>query len=86
MALTRRGIIRDGQLVVADRVDLPDGTEVMVAITQQAPHRPPTPEEIEEFKHLAARGTWADRDDMGDTGEWLQRMRGRWWRSTAVQE
>ena len=86
MVLTRRGVVQDGHVIVPDPVDLPDGTEVIVLISAGEHPRLPTPEEVEAFDNLPAHGMWADREDMGDTDEWLQKMRKQWWRSTPFQD
>ncbi len=86
MTSTWRGIVQGGHVIIPDPIDLPDGAEVVVLIASPPSPRSPTPEEIEQFDNLPARGMWADREDMGDTDEWLRKMRERWWRSTIHQD
>ena len=52
-AILRKGIIRNGQVIVDEPIDLPDGSEVTITahangkfLGKEDDDRPPTPEEI----------------------------------------
>jgi hypothetical protein len=47
--ILRKGIIRNGQVIVAEPINLPDGSEVTISgefLDEEDDDRPPTPEEI----------------------------------------
>jgi hypothetical protein len=79
MTIVEYGKIQDGGIVFPEPVALPEGTEVIVAIsTAPRAGRVPTPEELEEFTSLPFHGMWADREDMADSVAWVRRLREQW--------
>lgn len=79
MELIERGKVQSGNIVFPEPLTLPDGTEVLVHI-----------EPVTEDKRIAALpdsgsfadlpffGMWADREEMGDSGDWVRKEREKW--------
>jgi hypothetical protein len=79
MTIVEHGEVHDGRIVLSQPVALPEGTRVIVAITQvDSTTRKPTPEEIEEVTSMPFFGMWADREDMKDSVAWVRRQREQW--------
>jgi hypothetical protein len=73
-----RGKVEKGFLVLDSPLALPDGTEVRVRVEPVPLENAPPPQEPEEFTRLPFFGMWADREEMADSAEWVQRMRDQW--------
>ncbi len=79
MALTVRGKVQEGRILLANPVALADGTEVEVDIRSvNAPSASVASQEVEDFLALPVFGMWADREDMKDGGAWVRREREKW--------
>jgi hypothetical protein len=75
-----RGVVQeDGHIVVKGDADLPVGAEVIITVIDEDDEE----EEVqgvtgEELLNAPFIGVWADRDDMGDTAEFVENLRRKW--------
>ncbi len=71
------GSVQNGQVMLAEPLDFPEGTEVVVhiEIVDGAETAPPT---TEHFTSLPFFGMWADRADMSDSVAWVEKERRKW--------
>ena len=77
MGTTHRGKVQDGNIVLTEPVELPEGTEVIVRVepaeNQQSQTAVKSP-----FTALPFIGMWADREDLSDSAAWVRRERDKW--------
>lgn len=86
MVIKEHGEVRDGGIVLPKRLDLPDGTDVVVHIELPTDEgQIEVPISPEEFARLPVFGMWADREEMADSVEWVRSERERW-RQRALRE
>jgi hypothetical protein len=78
MALTERGTIRQGSIVFANPLGLPDGTEVVVRVEPIGHPEDASPGELGEFASLPFFGMWAGRQDLSHPADWVRREREAW--------
>lgn len=71
-AMVAKGIVRAGRIEVIEGTLPPDGSTVEVDVRVAAP--PP------EDPVLAFFGIWRDRHDLGDSRDWVARLRDDQWR------
>lgn len=71
-----RGRVNGGVIELSEPVNVPDGTEVIVTVAEPTPG---TPAAVLSFPE-GAMGMWADRTDITDSVEWLQKTREEEWR------
>ena len=87
MIKVERGEVKNGGIVFAEPLGLPEGTQVAVVIE-------PMPEtggsvdlaEESDFNSLPFFGIWADRQEMQDSTAWVRRERERWQQRVARQD
>lgn len=77
MALKECGRVQDGGIVLSKRLNLADGTEVIVHIEPTA-ELPARPLPSLAFVSLSFFGMWSDREDMRDSAAWVEREREKW--------
>lgn len=70
MSVNERGIIHNGQIVLAQPLRLPDGTAVLVQVEAAAAKTSTIGSATGEFETQPFFGLWADRDDMALAAEW----------------
>jgi hypothetical protein len=86
MVIKEHGKVRDGGIVLPKRLDLSDGTDVVVHIEPRTDEgQIEAPISPEEFARLPVFGMWADREEMADSVEWVRSERERW-RQRALRE
>ncbi len=73
-AIQIKGRVRNGVIELAEPVDVPDGTEVLVTVPEVNPGPAP---ELPLAMHPAI-GMWADREDMADSAAWVEQQRAKW--------
>jgi hypothetical protein len=79
MALTERGTVHQGNIVFANPLGLPDGTEVLVRVEPIAQRlEEAVPDERGEFASLPFFGMWAGRQDLSHPSDWVRREREAW--------
>jgi len=72
VATIYRGVVKDGRIVLEGDESLPDGTRVFVQlVTEQESAVIPA----SDLLNAEFIGEWADRDDIGDTAEFAERLR-----------
>src|SRR6266487_574062 len=76
-AMTERGKIHSGSIVLDEPIDLPEGTEVVVHV-EPVGHEHPSAGNGNEFENLPFFGMWADRDEMSDSVAWVRKERDKW--------
>lgn len=65
MVAIHRGTVEDGQIVLAEALDLPDGTGVVVQVeVADAAVESGSAERTADLRTLPAFGMWADREEM----------------------
>jgi hypothetical protein len=85
--IVERGTVHGDEIVLEKPLDLPDGTEVLV-------HVQPAPAAVGEQSPLSAAeitalpffGMWANRDDMGDSADWVREERKQWQQRAARRD
>jgi len=75
--MTGRGRVQGASIVFPEVLGIPDGSEVLVHI-ECPTAATPVSSSSEDFAALPFFGTWADRDDMADSAEWVRDERERW--------
>lgn len=82
MDILERGKVKDGAIVLDRPLKLEDGTDVEVRIQPLGPQPSGEHEEdagpAEDFASLPFFGMWADREDMADSVEWVNKERAKW--------
>lgn len=73
-AMMYRGVVKDGQIVLEGGESLPDGTRVLVQLATEANSAAIAASDLLNAEFI---GEWADRDDIGDTAEFAERLRQR---------
>ena len=76
--LIRKGKVCAGQVVLPFPLPLEEGTEVTVEVKPAPKQRKPKTMTTEEFLSLPFFGMWADREDMKDSVEWVNKERAKW--------
>ena len=83
--IIEEGTISNGRIVLSKPLSLPEGTEVRVqiepvdpAIVSDDDSQDKDSDKSEEFANLPCFGMWADREDMRDSVEWVQKQREKW--------
>ena len=87
MIKVERGEVKNGGIVFAQPLGLPEGTRVAVVIE-------PIPEagesvdltEENDFDSLPFFGMWVDRAEMQDSTAWVRQERERWQQRAARQD
>ncbi|MCC6444970.1 MAG: hypothetical protein IT210_16130 [Armatimonadetes bacterium] len=79
MRLIEQGTIQNGNIVLKDPLDLPDGTAVVIEIEAITAEHPVSDSKSDsEFISLPFFGMWADREDMNDSAAWVRKEREQW--------
>jgi hypothetical protein len=79
MVVVRTGRVEDGGVVLDGTLPLPDGTPIVVSIeVARSPNESPTGPADVDFASLPSFGMWADRIDMQDSVDWVNRQRDAW--------
>jgi hypothetical protein len=79
MVMVREGRVAQGQIVIPNSVDLPDGTAVRVSIeVMESPLAPAGSGDAIDYATLPSFGMWADRPDMTDSVAWANQQRDAW--------
>jgi hypothetical protein len=87
MIKVEQGQVKNGGIVFAEPLELPDGTPVTVVIEPVSTRGlAMTPEDESDFESLPFFGIWANRQEMADSVEWVQRERERWRERAARQD
>jgi len=79
MPITERGKIQSGAVVLEKPIRLAEGTEVIVHV-ETLDQAPETSDTGENSSSLPLFGMWADREDLGDSAEWVRKEREQWHR------
>lgn len=72
VATMYRGVVKDGQIVLEGGESLPDGTRVFVRLVTEQESAVISAHDLLNAEFI---GEWADRDDIGDTAEFAERLR-----------
>ncbi len=75
MTYIARGKVDNGGLLLAERVPLPDGAEVIVQIEPATTTVAPP---AQNFASLPFFGMWADRSDLPESTTWVREQRQHW--------
>jgi hypothetical protein len=69
----------DGHVQFKGDVDIPAGSELIITVVGEANRLNEEPEgiTIKELRSAPFIGEWADRDDIGDTAEFAEKLRER---------
>ena len=71
------GTIQNGQVILAEPLDFPEGTEVVVHV-ETVDCAETAPSSAEDFTSLPFFGMWVDRADMSDSVAWVEKERAKW--------
>lgn len=79
MVVIHHAKVEDGQLVLPEALDLPDGAEVVVTVELAADASASgATGRVTDLRSLPAFGMWANREDMQDSVAWVRRQREAW--------
>jgi hypothetical protein len=82
-----RGEVKNGGIVFAEPLGLPEGTRVAVVIEPMLEAGESVDlAEDNEFDSLPFFGMWTDREEMQDSTAWVRQERERWQQRAARQD
>lgn len=76
MSIILKGVIKDGQISLPTKLDLPEGKEVTVRVEDVAETEKPL--KSDDLSKHPFVGMWADRTDLPDSVTYVQEMRKKW--------